>query len=44
MDNKYHHPMTSSWMMDLPIQIEQARKIIFRTKFMQNILKKMNKL
>ena len=42
--DKYNHPMTSSWMMDLPLQVEQAKKIIFRTRFMQVILKKLNKL
>lgn len=43
MDN-HHYPVTSSCMMDLPIQIELAKKLFSKTRFFKNLTRKISML
>lgn len=41
--DQYHHPMSSSCMMDLPLQLEQARKLLAKTQFFKSLQHKFSK-
>lgn len=41
--DQYHHPMSSSCMMDLPLQLEQARKLLAKTQFFKSLQQKIGK-
>ncbi len=41
--DQYHHPMSSSCMMDLPLQLEQAKKLLAKTQFFKSLQQKFSK-